>query len=196
MPKIEICFATNNLHKIKELNSLLGEDIQLLSLEAIGCTEELAETSPTIEGNSAQKAGYVYEKFGVACFADDTGLEVEVLNGAPGVYSARYAGPACKAEDNMNLLLQNLEGKPSRAARFKTVITYFDKDGNKNQFEGIVNGHIISEKRGTNGFGYDPIFIADGYEVTFAEMELSEKNKISHRALAVKKLVDFLTQKG
>lgn len=196
MQKIEICFATNNLHKIKELNSLLGEDIQLLSLEAIGCTEELAETSPTIEGNSAQKAGYVYEKFGVACFADDTGLEVEALNGAPGVYSARYAGPACKAEDNMILLIQNLEGKPSRVARFKTVITYFDKDGNKNQFEGIVNGHIISEKRGTNGFGYDPIFIADGYEVTFAEMELSEKNKISHRALAVKKLVTFLTQKG
>jgi XTP/dITP diphosphohydrolase len=196
MQKIEICFATNNLHKIKELNSLLGEDIQLLSLEAIGCTEELAETSPTIEENSAQKAGYVYEKFGVACFADDTGLEVEALNGAPGVYSARYAGPACKAEDNMILLIQNLEGKPSRVARFKTVITYFDKDGNKNQFEGIVNGHIISEKRGTNGFGYDPIFIADGYEVTFAEMELSEKNKISHRALAVKKLVTFLTQKG
>ena len=192
MQKLQICFATNNANKLKELNAMLGDSIDLLSLEAIGCTEELEETSATIEGNSAQKAGFVYEKFGVACFADDTGLEVEALNGEPGVYSARYAGEARNAEDNMNLLLKNLEGVANRKARFKTVITYFDRAGNKTQFEGIVNGEIIPSKRGGEGFGYDPIFIPNGYDFTFAEMDLSEKNKISHRALAVKKLVEFL----
>lgn len=188
----KICFATNNQHKIKELNAMLGDSIKLLSLEEIGCNEELAETSDTLEGNSIQKAQYVYKKYGVACFADDTGLEVEALKGEPGVYSARYAGAERNPEANMNLLLKNLEGKENRTARFRTVITYFDAAGNQSQFEGVVNGAIIVDKRGGEGFGYDPIFIPNGYDITFAEMDLAEKNKISHRALAVQKLVSFL----
>ena len=194
MSTISICFATNNLHKIEELNALLGSDIHLLSLTDVGCTEALAETSATIEGNSDQKASYVFQKYKVSCFADDTGLEVEALNGAPGVYSARFAGPEGNAENNMALLLQKLATEHNRKARFKTVITYYNSKGEQFQFEGIVNGKIISEKRGASGFGYDPIFVADGYDMTFAEMELTEKNKISHRALAVKKLVDYLKQ--
>ena len=194
MSAIRICFATNNLHKIEELNALLGNDIHLLSLTDIGCTEALAETSATIEGNSDQKASYVFQKYGVSCFADDTGLEVEALNGAPGVYSARFAGPDGNAENNMALLLQKLASEHNRKARFKTVITYYNHKGEPLQFEGIVNGKIINEKRGTSGFGYDPLFVADGYDITFAEMDLTEKNKISHRALAVKKLVDYLKQ--
>lgn len=189
---IKICFATNNLHKINELNSLLGSDIELVSLKDIGCLEELAETSATIEGNSTQKAAYVFNQYRIACFADDTGLEVEALNGAPGVYSARYAGEHGNAKANMELLLKNLKGQSNRKARFKTVITYFATDGQQTQFEGIVNGTIVDSPKGDHGFGYDPIFVPDGYNTTFAEMDLTEKNKISHRALAVKKLIDFL----
>ena len=196
MQKIEICFATNNLHKIKELNSLLGEDIQLLSLEAIGCTEELAETSPTIEGNSAQKAGYVYEKFGVACFADDTGLEVEALNSEPGVYSARYAGEPKNDQRNTEKLLEKLVGITNRKACFKTVLIYIDKNGAKYSFEGRVDGTIISEQKGTHGFGYDPVFVPEGFDKTFAEMDMEEKSTLSHRARAVEKFIHFLKKQS
>ena len=188
----KICFATNNIHKIKELNALLGVEFELQGLKEIGCFVELPETSATIEANSVQKADYVFEHYKVSCFADDTGLEVDALNGAPGVFSARYAGVHGDAEANMKLLLKNLDGVANRKARFKTVITYINPKGEQHQFEGIVNGQIIESGRGGEGFGYDPIFIPDGYEETFAEMPLSLKNQISHRALAVRKLIAFL----
>ena len=188
-----LCFATNNLHKIEEVRAHLGPDFPLLSLAEIGCTEELLEEQSTLEGNSFQKAEYVYKNFGVSCFADDTGLEVEALLGAPGVYSARYAGGQRKAEDNMKLLLKNLEGSPNRKARFRTVITLMTPTFTR-QFEGIVNGQIIEEYRGTGGFGYDPIFLPDGQNKTLAEMSMEEKNSISHRASAVNKLTAFLNE--
>ena len=164
---------------------------QLLSLEDIGCLEDIPETADTIEGNAILKANYVTQNYGYNCFADDTGLEVEALNGVPGVYSARYAGEQKDANDNMAKLLANLEGKTNRKANFKTVIC-LNLDGKQQLFTGIINGKIIEEKIGTNGFGYDPIFIADGYSKTFAELTLEEKSVISHRGLAVKQLVDFL----
>lgn len=188
---MKICFATNNQHKIREVQEILGEAFELLSLEAIGCTEELPETKNTIPENSAQKAQYVWENFGVACFADDSGLEVEVLDNAPGVFSARYAGLPKNDEKNIELLLKNLEGKNNRKAQFRTCITFISSTGQW-QFEGIVKGQIIEHKRGKEGFGYDPVFVPDGYEQTFAEMTPQEKNLISHRAIAVKKLVEFL----
>jgi len=191
---LKLCFATNNENKIKELQSLLGEDYSLLSLEDIGCIEELEETKETIEGNSEQKAEYVYDKFGVNVFADDTGLEVKSLNGEPGVKSARYAGPDRNNEANIDLLLKNLDGFDDRSARFKTVITLF-LDGNLYQFEGIVEGEISHSRMGNKGFGYDAVFIPDGFNKSFAEMTMERKNQISHRAIAVKKLVDFLKQK-
>lgn len=186
-----LCFATNNHHKIEEVRAHLGSDFQLSGLEEIGCKEELAEEQPTLEGNSFQKAEYVYKNFGVSCFADDTGLEVEALNGAPGVISARYAGEQRSAEDNMQLLLKNLASSQNRRARFRTVITLITAEFTK-QFEGIVSGQIIQEYRGSGGFGYDPIFLPDGYNKTLAEMSMEEKNAISHRARAVNKLVEFL----
>jgi XTP/dITP diphosphohydrolase len=186
-----LCFATNNQHKIQEVRAHLGPDFHLAGLAEIGCSEELAEEQSTLEGNSYQKAEYVFKNFGVACFADDTGLEVEALQGAPGVYSARYAGDQRRAEDNMKLLLKNLEGFQNRKARFRTVITLMTAAFTK-QFEGIVTGQIINEYRGTGGFGYDPIFLPDGFNKTLAEMTMEEKNTISHRARAVNKLVDFL----
>jgi XTP/dITP diphosphohydrolase len=186
-----LCFATNNLHKIQEVRAHLGPDFQLVGLEEIGCFDELPEEQPTLEGNSFQKAEYVYKNFGVSCFADDTGLEVEALSGAPGVYSARYAGEQRSAEDNMSLLLKNLSAYPNKSARFRTVITLITP-GLTRQFEGIVNGQIIHEHRGSGGFGYDPVFLTDGYEKTLAEMSMEEKNTISHRARAVNKLVEFL----
>ncbi|HNU43644.1 MAG TPA: non-canonical purine NTP diphosphatase [Cyclobacteriaceae bacterium] len=186
-----LCFATNNTHKIKEIQALLGNSHQLLSLRDIGCTEELAEDQETLEGNSLQKAEYVFQHYKVACFADDTGLEVEALNGAPGVYSARYAGDQRQPADNMQLLLKNLQGEKNLKARFRTVITLITKKGT-HQFEGILNGTITFEQRGTQGFGYDPVFVPEGYEQTLAELSLDEKNKISHRARAVQKLVLFL----
>jgi len=186
-----LCFATNNQHKIEEVRAHLGPDFLLAGLAEIGCTEELPEDQATLEGNSFQKAEYVYKNFGVSCFADDTGLEVAALHGAPGVYSARYAGNQRKAEDNMKLLLKNLEGAQNRKAQFRTVITLMTAAFTR-QFEGIVTGQIINEYRGSGGFGYDPIFLPDGFNKTLAEMSMEEKNAISHRARAVNKLVDFL----
>jgi XTP/dITP diphosphohydrolase len=187
----EICFATNNKNKLEEVWHLLAPDFRLLSLDDIGCSEELPETQPTIEGNSLQKAEYVFTNYRIPCFADDTGLEVEALHGAPGVISARYAGAHRSSEDNINLLLLNLNDKHNKRARFRTVITLLGY-GRPQYFEGIVNGTIIGEKRGTMGFGYDPVFVPDGYKKTMAEMTLEEKNLISHRAVAIHKLVDFL----
>lgn len=188
---MEICFATNNSNKIKEVAHLLGNDFQLLGLKDIDCTEELREDQSTLEGNAEQKASYVFENYKIDCFADDTGLEVEALRGEPGVYSARYAGPQRSDENNMALLLERLASSSNRAARFRTVICAFINN-QKYLFEGIVEGEIAKEHNGDRGFGYDPIFIPKGYSQTFAQMSLEEKNKISHRSIAVKKLVDFL----
>ncbi|WP_372950481.1 non-canonical purine NTP diphosphatase [Mariniphaga sp.] len=188
---MKLVFATNNQHKLKELQSILGDHFELLSLKDIGCFEEIPEEQPTLEGNARQKAIFVYEKYGYSCFADDTGLEIEALNGEPGVYSARYAGETKDPQANMDKVLANLENEKNRKARFRTVISLV-LDGNEKQFEGIVEGEITKEKRGGSGFGYDPIFLPISYDKTFAEMDLSEKNKISHRARAVQKLVEYL----
>ena len=170
---------------------MLAGKFEVVGLKDIGCTEDIPETQATIEGNSAQKARYVKEHYGLDCFADDTGLEVAALNYEPGVFSARYAGPQRNSEDNIQLLLKNLANKADRSARFKTVFTLI-LNGEEHTFTGIVNGEIIKEKRGASGFGYDPIFVPVDYEKTFAEMTAAEKNKISHRGLAVAQLVDFL----
>jgi len=183
--------ASNNQHKIEEMNSLLGSSFLLKGLAEIGCLEELPETQDTLEGNSLQKAKYVFDHYGVSCFADDTGLEVDALHGAPGVNSAHYAGEQRSADDNIDLLLQNLKQETNRKARFRTIITLVEPSGIR-AFEGEVRGEIISQKRGINGFGYDPVFLPDGYSRTFAEMTLEEKNKTSHRAMAITKLVDYL----
>ena len=188
---MQLVFASNNKNKIKEIQLLVPQSIKVLSLEDIGCFEEIPETEDTIEGNAIQKANYVTEKYGYNCFADDTGLEVEALNGEPGVYSARYAGEQKDATDNMDKLLNNLKGISNRNAQFKTVIA-LNLNGNQSLFTGIIKGKIIEEKIGSNGFGYDPIFVADGYNQTFAELTIGEKSVISHRGLAVKQLVDFL----
>ena len=189
--KIKLCFATNNAHKLEEIQAILGDSFELLSLNDIHCKEELPETGNTLEANSLQKAKYLYDNYQIDCFADDTGLEVQALGGEPGVYSARYAGSQRSHADNINLLLKNLVGITDRSARFRTVITLI-QDGRVTQFEGIVNGKIIDELKGTQGFGYDPIFIPEGYNRTFAEMDLSEKGIISHRGRAFQKLVEFL----
>lgn len=190
---MKICFATNNGKKLEEIKGMLGADWQVLSLAEIGCREELPETGETLEANSAQKAQWVWDNYGVACFADDTGLEVEALGGEPGVYSARYAGPQRSNEDNMELLLQKLQGKQNRSARFRTVLTCIFAEG-RQQFEGEVQGTIIDEPKGERGFGYDPVFVPEGHSRTFAQMQLEEKNTMSHRARAMKKLVQFLKQ--
>ncbi len=187
------CIASNNKHKIEEMSAIMGSSFSFLSLEDIGCSEELPETQNTLEGNALQKARFVFDRYKIPCFADDTGLEVEALHGEPGVYSARYAGPTRDAEANMNLLLNKLEGKSNRHARFRTVIALIDNQG-EHLFEGIVEGTITHEKRGSGGFGYDPIFQPKGYTQTFGEMPLSEKNQISHRAKAVEKLCAYLLQ--
>ena len=189
---MEIVFATSNPNKIKEINQLLPNSIAIKGLKDIGCTEEVPETQPTIEGNAVQKAQYIYDNYGVNCFAEDTGLEITALDGEPGVYSARYAGAQRNSDDNMNKAIEKLESQTDRSARFKTVIALII-DGGMTTFEGIVNGQIIKEKRGSGGFGYDPIFMPDGYNQTFGELSSSEKNKISHRARATKKLIDHLT---
>ncbi|MQP25791.1 non-canonical purine NTP diphosphatase [Flavobacterium sp. LMO8] len=188
---MKLVFASNNKNKILEIQALVPNTIQIVSLEDIGCTEDIPETADTIEGNAILKANYVTEKYGYDCFADDTGLEVHALNGAPGVYSARYAGEQKDANDNMDKLLSELKDKSNRKANFKTVIA-LNLNGKQNLFSGIVNGKIIEEKIGTNGFGYDPIFVADGFEKTFAELSMEEKSTISHRGIAVQKLIDFL----
>ena len=189
--KTTLCFATNNAHKLEEIQAILGDSFELLSLNDIHCKEELPETGNTLEANSLQKAKYLYDNYQVDCFADDTGLEVHALGGEPGVYSARYAGLQRSHADNVNLLLKNLVNKPDRSARFRTVITLIQNE-KVTQFEGIVNGKIVEDLRGTEGFGYDPIFIPEGYDRTFAEMSLLEKGKISHRGRAFRKLVEFL----
>ena len=188
---MQLVFASNNKNKIKEIQLLVPASIQILSLEDIGCTEDIAETADTIEGNAILKANYVTEKYGYDCFADDSGLEVDALNGEPGVFSARYAGEPKNDENNIAKLLTNLKDVKNKKANFKTVICLNSK-GKQHLFKGIINGQIIEERIGTNGFGYDPIFVADGYEKTFAELSLEEKSNISHRGIAVKKLIDFL----
>ena len=188
---MKLVFASNNKNKIQEIQALVPNIIQIVSLEEIGCIEDIPETADTIEGNAILKANYVTEKYGFDCFADDTGLEVDALNSAPGVYSARYAGEQKDANDNMDKLLSELKDKSNRKANFKTVIA-LNLNGKQNLFTGIINGKIIEEKIGTNGFGYDPIFVADGYEKTFAELSMEEKSTISHRGIAVKELILFL----
>jgi XTP/dITP diphosphohydrolase len=187
---MKLVFASNNKNKIQEIQALVTNTIQIVSLEDIGCLEDIPETANTIEGNAILKANYVTEKYGYDCFADDTGLEVEVLNGAPGVYSARYAGEQKDANDNMDKLLSELKDKTNRKANFKTVIA-LNLNGKQHLFTGIINGKIVEEKIGTNGFGYDPIFVADGFDKTFAELNMEEKSTISHRAIAVKQLIEY-----
>ena len=188
---MKIVFASNNQNKILEIQSMLPNSIQILSLESIGCFEEIPETSETIEGNAILKANYVTQNYGFDCFADDTGLEVEALNGEPGVYSARYAGEHRNADDNMNKLLDELADKTNRTAQFKTVIA-LNLNGKQYLFEGIVSGEIITEKVGLGGFGYDPIFKPTNYDETFAQLSLDVKNVISHRGKATKALLEFL----
>jgi XTP/dITP diphosphohydrolase len=191
---MEIVFASNNKNKIFEIQSMLPDSISILSLESIGCFEEIPETSDTIEGNAILKANYVTQKYGYDCFADDTGLEVESLDGEPGVYSARYAGEQRNADDNMNKLLLKLSDKANKNARFKTVIALNLKDKHY-LFTGIATGEIINEKNGFGGFGYDPIFKPTGFKETFAQLPLEVKNEISHRGKATHKLIEFLQKK-
>jgi XTP/dITP diphosphohydrolase len=188
---MKIVFASNNQNKIIEIQSMLPESIEIVSLESIGCLEEIPETSETIEGNAILKANYVTQNYGFDCFADDTGLEVEALNGEPGVYSARYAGKQKNADDNMNKLLDELADKTNRTAQFKTVIA-LNLNGKQYLFTGIASGEIINEKIGSGGFGYDPIFKPTNYDETFAQLSLDIKNEISHRGKATKALLDFL----
>ncbi|MCG2611787.1 non-canonical purine NTP diphosphatase [Flavobacterium sp. SM15] len=188
---LQLVFASNNKNKIKEIQQLVPTDIQILSLEDIGCDVDIPETADTIEGNAILKANYVTEHYGYACFADDSGLEIDALNGEPGVYSARYAGLQRNDEDNMNKVLEKLLNESNRKANFKTVIA-LNMNSEQHLFTGIINGNIINEKRGTNGFGYDPIFVADNYTTTFAELSMEEKSSISHRGKAVKQLISFL----
>jgi len=189
---MKLVFATNNQHKLQELQQLLDSSIELLSLNDINCEEDIPENQETLEGNAAEKSFYIFNKFGLNCFADDTGLEIDALNGEPGVYSARYAGEEKSPEKNIELVLQKLSEIKNRNARFRTVISLVI-DGIETQFEGVVNGHILEEKKGISGFGYDPIFQPDESTLSFAEMSMDEKNKISHRGRAVQKLVEYLT---
>ena len=188
---MELVFASNNKNKIKEIQLLLPNSITILSLEDIGCFEEIEENATTIEGNSILKASYVTSKYGYICFADDSGLEVEILNGKPGVHSARYAGEQRNDSDNMNKLLAKLKFETNRKANFKTVIALNLKD-KQTLFTGIIDGEITKEKIGTNGFGYDPIFKPNNYDITFGEFEIEEKARISHRGIAVKQLIEYL----
>lgn len=189
----EIVFATNNAHKLREIREIVGDRLRVLSLGDIGCNEDIPETAGTIEGNAEIKARYVKEHYGYDCFADDTGLEVDALGGEPGVYSARYAGTAHDSEANMRLLLHNMEGMENRNARFRTVIALVMADDMK-MFEGIVEGRIATTPAGIDGFGYDPVFYPEDSSKTFAEMPAADKNAISHRGRATKKLIEYLTQ--
>jgi XTP/dITP diphosphohydrolase len=188
---MKLVFASNNKNKIAEIQQLIGDKFEIVSLQDIGCTEDIPETAETIEGNAILKAQYVYDKYGLSCFADDTGLEIDALQGEPGVYSARYAGEQKNADDNMALVLQKLENKTNRSAQFKTIIA-LNFGSEHFLFEGIVKGTITPVKRGNEGFGYDPIFQPEGFDVTFAEMSMQQKATISHRGKAVEKLVNFL----
>lgn len=192
MMKRKLVFATNNAHKLEEVAAILGDQVELLSLNDIGCQADIPETAETLEGNALLKSSYIYKNYHLDCFADDTGLEVETLNGAPGVYSARYAGgEGHDAQANMLKLLHELDGKENRKAQFRTAISLI-LDGKEYLFEGVIKGEIIKEKRGDSGFGYDPVFMPKGYDRTFAELGNDIKNQISHRALAVQKLCEFL----
>ncbi len=192
--KMEIVFATNNQHKLSEVRSIVEQNIVIKSLSDIGFSGDIPETNPTIAQNASQKSHYIFDRYNFNVFADDTGLEIEALNGEPGVYSARYAGASCSFEDNMNKVLEKMHGVANRNARFITVISLIIS-GKEYLFEGIVNGIITTEKYGEKGFGYDPIFMPSGYDITFAQMPAEQKNKISHRALATAKLIDFLNSK-
>ena len=191
---MKLVFATNNPNKLAEIRKLVPSSIEILSLQDINCKEELPETSDTLEDNAAQKAFYVFDNYGYNCFADDTGLEIEALDGRPGVYSARYAGEDSIAEDNMQKVLSEMKDQDNRDACFRTIISLVI-DGKEFQFEGEVEGRIIPEKWGDKGFGYDPIFLPDGYEESFAQMSIQQKNEISHRGLAVQELIVFLKKK-
>lgn len=187
----KLVFATNNEHKLRELKEILPSEFELLSLNDIGCTDDIPETGPTLETNAAQKSYYIWNRYGINCFADDTGLEVEALDNEPGVYSARYAGEGRNARENMLKVLRELNSETNRKARFRCVISLVI-DGTEKQFEGIVEGKILLQQQGDAGFGYDPIFMPEGYNRSFAEMEAGDKNRISHRGRAVEKLVDYL----
>jgi len=189
----KIVFATGNANKVKEIKAQLPDSIELLSLKDIGCEEELPENQDTLEGNAVEKAVYVYERYGVDCFSEDTGLQVDALNGEPGVYSARYAGESKDSNKNMDKVLQGLEGVEDRKARFRTVIAIIE-EGVIKQFDGVVEGEILKERSGSEGFGYDPIFKADAFDVSFAEVSIEQKNSVSHRGRAVKKLIEYLNQ--
>ena len=187
----ELVIATHNEHKLDEIQKLLGDRIKLISLRDLGCNEDIPETGTTLKENAYQKAKYVWEKYKKNCFADDTGLMVEALDGAPGVYSARYAGERCSFDDNIDLLLENMEGKTNRNASFETVVCLIE-DGKEQYFEGRCEGCILTERYGKGGFGYDPIFMPNGYGESFAEISMEEKNKISHRGKATAKLIKYL----
>ena len=193
MNKIDLVFATNNTNKVKEIHLLLPNKINILSLKDVNCLIDLPETSDTLEGNAIQKAQYVYDNFNKNCFADDTGLLVESINNEPGVYSARYAGEHKNSNDNMDLLLQNLQNRENRNAKFQTVIALIN-DGKLTTFFGEVKGKIARKKSGKDGFGYDPIFIPNGLDISFSEMSLLDKNKISHRGIATRKLIEHLNK--
>lgn len=193
MPKMEkLVFATNNRHKLEEVSAMTGSTVKIVSLAEIGCHDDIPETADTFQGNALQKAAYVYEHFGLPCFADDSGLEVDCLGGIPGVLSARYAGEHGNSEANIAKLLDAMKGSENRKADFKTVVALILPDGKTEFFEGRVDGVITTEKRGEEGFGYDPIFIPDGYDKTFAELGENIKNKISHRAKAIAALCEYL----
>lgn len=189
----KLVFATNNQHKLEEVRAVLADKLEIVSLNELGCFDDIPETADTLEGNALIKAQYIYEKFGLDCFADDTGLEVDALGGEPGVYSARYAGEDSNAQNNMHKLLKNLGENSNRTAHFRTVIALIEGDEIR-YFEGKINGEIAYEPRGDAGFGYDPIFIPEGYNISFAEIGAEVKNTISHRALAVGKLTEYLKQ--
>jgi len=188
---MKLIFATNNQHKLFEVKKAIGSEFEILSLKELDFFDEIPETHETIAENAQEKSSFIYNKFKINCFADDTGLEIEALNGNPGVYSARYAGDNCSFEDNMNKVLEEMSGMKNRNALFKTVVSLII-NGNEMQFSGIVKGKILEQKKGDSGFGYDPIFQPDGFDMSFAEMPINQKNQISHRGLAIKKLSNYL----
>ena len=190
---MELVFATNNKHKLEEISHILDEHYKIVSLKEIGCNEDIAETAETLEGNALLKARYIHSRYGRDCFADDTGLEIDALEGKPGVYSARYAGPGHDHQKNMDKVLFEMAGQANRKAQFRTVIALI-LEGQEYLFEGIVKGEILTERHGDKGFGYDPIFKPDGFDLSFAEMDLDDKNEISHRGRATRKLAEFLNQ--
>ena len=190
---MELVFATNNKHKLEEISHILDEHYKIVSLKEIGCNEDIAETAETLEGNALLKARYIHSRYGRDCFADDTGLEIDALDGKPGVFSARYAGPGHDHQKNMDKVLFEMAGQANRKAQFRTVIALI-LEGQEYLFEGIVKGEILTERHGDKGFGYDPIFKPDGFDLSFAEMDLDDKNEISHRGRATRKLAEFLNK--